>query len=57
MWLLVGQANIDIDLAAPLIYVTSIVYIFRPRYWVLWLIADPWPRLRVLLVGYQPEAN
>ena len=26
LWLLVGQAIIDIDLVAPLIYVTSIVY-------------------------------
>ena len=31
--------------------------IYRPHYWVLWLIVDPRPRLRVLLVGYQPEAK
>ena len=29
LWLLVGQAIIDIDLAAPLIYVASIVYMLR----------------------------
>ena len=32
LWLLVGQAIIDIDLAAPLIYVTSIVYIDMETY-------------------------
>ena len=41
----------------PLSYRSIVYVVYRPHYWVLWLIADLRPRLRVLLVGYQLEAN